>query len=112
MELMDFREYFQEVHGQEPFKWQVRLLKEVLSEGWPSIISLPTSSGKTSVIDIALFSLAVQADLSPSKRTAPVRILYAVDRRVVVDEAYERAMRIKRALEGTKDRSDVLSKVR
>ena len=109
---MDFREYFQEVHGQEPFKWQVRLLKEVLSEGWPSIISLPTSSGKTSVIDIALFSLAVQADLSPSKRTAPVRILYAVDRRVVVDEAYERAMRIKRALEGTKDRSDVLSKVR
>ncbi len=111
MKLEDFKEFFKNVNGYNPFLWQIRLMEEVMSKGWPSIISMPTSAGKTSVLDIALFNLAAQAELSPAERTAPVRIIYIVDRRVVVDEAFERAMRIKRAVEEASEDSGILFSV-
>ncbi len=104
----DFIPFFKEIHGVEPFPWQVRLLREVSTNGWPGTISLPTSSGKTSVIDIAIFSLALQANLPPEKRSAPVRITYVVDRRIVVDEAYDRSVRIKSGLENSISENSVL----
>ena len=57
---------------------------------------LPTASGKTACLDIAVFVLAVQADrLRVNQRiTAPRRIFFVVDRRVIVDEAYERAWQL------------------
>jgi CRISPR-associated endonuclease/helicase Cas3 len=48
------------------------------------------------VLDIALFHLALEAT-SPHRR-ASVRIVLVVDRRTVVDQAFERAQRIKAAL--------------
>src|SRR5579871_902468 len=94
----DFGAFFQEVHGHPPFPWQKRLLAYVAATGeWPNALDLPTGSGKTAAIDIALFHLALQADLGPGRR-APVRIAFVVDRRLVVDDAFERADRIARAL--------------
>jgi CRISPR-associated endonuclease/helicase Cas3 len=49
-------------------------------------LSLPTSAGKTSVIDIAVFALAIQAQRPRFERTAPLRIYFIIDRRIVVDE--------------------------
>lgn len=61
-----------------------------------------TGAGKTAVLDIALFHLALTA--SDAVRTpAPRRIVFAVDRRVIVDQAYNRARKLQRALENTKD---------
>lgn len=95
-----FSEFFHAVHGNDPFPWQNRLLRRVLDarKGWPQAITLPTASGKTSCIDIALFALAVQADLPPESRTAPRRIAFVVDRRIIVDEASARAKKIADAL--------------
>src|SRR5579883_2405345 len=94
----DFDAFFREVHGYPPFPWQKRLLAHVAARGeWPDMLDLPTGSGKTAAIDIALFHLALQADLGPERR-APVRIAFVVDRRLVVDDAFERADRIARAL--------------
>jgi CRISPR-associated endonuclease/helicase Cas3 len=59
---------------------------------------LPTASGKTACLDIALYTLACQAALPPNERTAPRRVAFVVDRRVVVDEAFDRARRIARCL--------------
>ncbi|MEM0141721.1 MAG: type I-U CRISPR-associated helicase/endonuclease Cas3 [Thermoplasmatales archaeon] len=109
MKVDDFIPFFKEIHGVEPFPWQVRLLREVSTNGWPETISLPTSSGKTSVIDIAIFSLALQADLIPEMRSAPVRITYVVDRRIIVDEAYDRSVRIKSCLEDSMSGNRVLA---
>ncbi len=98
-----FREFFREVYrdtqtgyAPEPFPWQVRLAEQVSSvEGgrgsWPDVLALPTGSGKTTCIDIAVFALAAQAHLPTDQRTAPRRIFLVIDRRVVVDEAYEHA---------------------
>jgi CRISPR-associated endonuclease/helicase Cas3 len=61
---------------------------------WPHVIDLPTAAGKTACIDVAIYALAFQAQTEISKRTAPRRIWFVVDRRLVVDEAFERASRI------------------
>lgn len=112
----DFPEFFTALWGEDkpPFAWQQQLSNRVLgdipkrgedkpdfpaSEGqtpempWPKAIAMPTASGKTACMDIALFSLASQAGRMVNKQvlTAPRRIFFVVDRRVIVDEAYERA---------------------
>ena len=94
----DFQAVFEAVHGYRPFPWQRRLAKEVVSGGrWPAALDLPTGTGKTAAIDVALFHLALEADKGPERR-APVRIAFVVDRRIIVDEAAERASRIGEAL--------------
>jgi CRISPR-associated endonuclease/helicase Cas3 len=77
----------------EPFPWQRRLMRLVADErrGWPQVLDLPTGSGKTAVLDIALFHLAIEASRGTVARNAPRRIVMVVDRRTVVDQAYERA---------------------
>jgi CRISPR-associated endonuclease/helicase Cas3 len=94
----DFSAFFNEVHGCEPFPWQARLLRQVAESGaWPSVLDLPTGSGKTAAIDIALFHLALDAERGKQRR-APVRIAFIVDRRLVVDDAFSRARRLEQAL--------------
>ncbi len=94
----DFQAVFETIHGYRPFPWQRRLAKEVVSGGrWPAALDLPTGTGKTAAIDVALFHLALEADKGPERR-APVRIAFVVDRRIIVDEAAERASRIGEAL--------------
>lgn len=94
----DFSTFFQEVHGYPPFPWQKRLLAQVAAKGeWPHTLDLPTGSGKTAAIDIALFHLALEADHFAERR-APVRIAFVVDRRLVVDDAFERARMLEAAL--------------
>src|SRR5690606_1106888 len=93
----DFGTFFRAVHGVDPFPWQRRLAARAATGNWPRMLDLPTGSGKTAAIDIALFALALSAGSQP--RTAPLRIVYVVDRRTVVDQAFERACRIQRALD-------------
>ncbi|MFQ3594351.1 MAG: type I-U CRISPR-associated helicase/endonuclease Cas3, partial [Gemmataceae bacterium] len=92
--LDDFPTYFQELHRRDPYDWQCRLAKQVIEGSWPAAIDLPTGSGKTSCLDIAVFALACQAELPKEKRTAPRRIFFCVNRRVIVDEAHQRAVKI------------------
>jgi len=94
----DFPEVFHAIHGHPPFPWQARLAEQVARDGaWPDALDLPTGSGKTAALDIALFHLALEADRGAG-RTAPVRIAFVVDRRIIVDAAFERAERIADAL--------------
>ena len=103
--IADFPEYFHSVHGFEPFPWQVRLTKSVLDDGhWPEVIDLPTGSGKTAAIDTALFTLAAQPDRFPR------RVVFVIDRRIIVDQVYKRAATIESAL--TQAQGGVLSQIR
>jgi CRISPR-associated endonuclease/helicase Cas3 len=98
----DFPSFFHTLWGYDPFPWQSMLAERVARGAWPSALDLPTASGKTACIEIALYALAAQADLPTAKRTAPRRIWFVVDRRIVVDEAYERANRIAQKLRKAK----------
>ena len=98
--ITQFSDFFQAVHGTDteakrPFRWQERFAEEVLGNGcWPDVIRVPTGCGKTAVLDLAVFDLAMQASRIPGERTAPRRICLVVDRRLVVDEATDHARRI------------------
>lgn len=89
-----FPDFFRELHECDPYPWQRRLAKQVIKGDWPGAIDLPTGSGKTACIDITIFALACQASLPVEQRTAPRRIFFCVNRRVIVDEAHTRARHI------------------
>ena len=59
---------------------------------------MPTGLGKTACLDIAVWWLASQADRQPAERTAPTRIWWVVNRRLLVDSTAEHAERIARVL--------------
>jgi len=65
VDASDFNEFFCELYGYRPFHWQKELMKQVIESGWPSTIDLPTSAGKTAVIDVSIFHLAMEADKPP-----------------------------------------------
>src|SRR4051812_26409252 len=82
-----FETAFNALVGFPPFNWQHRLFRCFVEGHIPSAINLPTGMGKTSVMAIWLIGRAYGAPL-------PRRLVYVVDRRVVVDQASEEAERI------------------
>jgi CRISPR-associated endonuclease/helicase Cas3 len=110
-----FSDFFEAVHTPakapatkraKPFRWQTMLANNVAQAGWPSGISLPTASGKTACLDIAIYCLALSAD---TEHLSPRRVFFVVDRRIVVDEAFRRATKIAQALK--EPRSEVVAEV-
>ncbi len=87
-----FDDFMKVVHQDEErtaFPWQQQLLNELLdrpdddTSPWPTAIDAPTGLGKTSVLDVAVFATAAGLPLR--------RVFFVVDRRIVVDEAYDHA---------------------
>jgi len=93
-EVPEFRDFFKALWECEPFPWQTMLAERVAKGEWPRALNLPTGSGKTACMDIAVWALAAQADRALAERTAPRRIWFVVDRRIVVDEAFRRASQL------------------
>ena len=86
----DFPAFFEGIHCHPPFPWQQRLTQQVLErKTWPKVIDLPTGTGKTAVLDTAIFCLAVAPE------SFPRRTVFVIDRRIVVDQVCERAERIR-----------------
>ncbi len=100
----EFADYFEAIHGVQPFPWQVRLSHQVTETGhWPDTIELPTAAGKTAALDIAVFALALDALKPPPECHALRRIFFCIDRRIVVDEAERRAKLIADHLSEARD---------
>ena len=94
-----FAEFYRAVNGRDPFPWQARLAAEVeRTETWPSI-GVQTGLGKTACLDVAVWWLASQGDRPPAERTAPTRIWWVVNRRLLVDSTAEHAERLASLLE-------------
>jgi CRISPR-associated endonuclease/helicase Cas3 len=90
--LPSFDEVYAAANGREAFPWQRRLVGDVLAEGWPTVLDLPTGVGKTSALDIALYCLAAAPERMPR------RIVLVVDRRIVVDQGAQHARALLRKL--------------
>lgn len=112
--ISDFAAFFRALYKRRPFQWQQHLAAQVCTGQWPDYIKLPTSSGKTAVIDIAVFALAYQAakeNRLAAGRGAPRRIFFVVDRRIIVNEAYQRAHAMAKKLRDALAPQDVTSHV-
>lgn len=92
-----FAEFVRAVHGHSPFPWQQRMADLLLAGTPPQSITVPTGLGKTSVLDAWVWTLAQQADMGAA-RQVPTRAAFVVDRRVIVDAAFEHANVLSRAL--------------
>ncbi len=101
--LPSFPAFFRALWGYGPFPWQTMLAERIVAGQWPRAVDLPTATGKTACIDAAIYALASQVDRLIAERTAPRRIWFVVDRRIVVDEAFERASTIAEKLAEAKD---------
>lgn len=98
----EFPAFFRAVHDgkRELFPWQARLAEQVFETGcWPERLSAPTGAGKTAVLEIAVFHLALEAARG-AERKAPLRIAFVVDRRLVVDAAHGAAEHLADRLAG------------
>lgn len=105
LSIDDFSAFHRAVHdGHGPFDWQCQLLGQVVAEQkWPRILDLPTGTGKTTCIDIAVFALAIDAASPARERWCPRRIAMIVDRRVVVDQAAARGHKLLATLTSSRD---------
>lgn len=98
-ELPTFETFYRQLHGRDPFPWQIALADRVVGEGWPELLDLPTGTGKTSALDVALYALAARPDVTPR------RIVLVVDRRIVVDQGAEHARSIRKKLISSESRA-------
>ncbi len=77
---LEFEPLFAALTDHPAYPWQQRLFDLFLTSEIPGDINLPTGSGKTSIMAVWLISLATGAPV-------PRRLVWVVDRRVVVDQA-------------------------
>ncbi|HTW34717.1 MAG TPA: type I-U CRISPR-associated helicase/endonuclease Cas3 [Rhizomicrobium sp.] len=87
-----FQVNFFRLTGHWPMRWQCRLFGQLLNGKIPAALDLPTGLGKTSVMAIWLIALAEQAAACAVR--LPRRLVYVVDRRTVVDQATDEALKL------------------
>ncbi|TVS77665.1 type I-G CRISPR-associated helicase/endonuclease Cas3g [Mycobacterium helveticum] len=95
----DFDAYFAEVNdGYKPFAWQRRLFDKLAQTGrWPDRLVAPTGAGKSSVVDIHIFAVALSATGEIAR--VPRRLALVVNRRALVDNQAQRATKIRESLD-------------
>ncbi len=76
---IDFERSFKDLTGYEPFPWQEELYRRIEGDSYPSVCTIPTGLGKTSVIAVWLIALSNEIKV-------PRRLVYIVNRRTVVDQ--------------------------
>ena len=99
--VASFPDFLRALRGYEPFPWQAAFAQRLVDGETPDILDVPTGLGKTSVLHCWAYALAAQA--RTAERTLPVRLCFVVDRRLIVDSAYEEARALAGALERAQD---------
>lgn len=83
----------------KPFRWQQELYEKLSQGCCPAQINLPTGLGKTSLMQLWLLALAEQVCCGGVENVQlPRRLVWVVDRRVVVDQATADAEQIREKL--------------
>lgn len=90
--MFNFRGCFKALTGNDPFDWQEKLFQRFISGDFPDACDVPTGLGKTHVMTIWLIALAWW--LKQPVRKLPLRLVYVVDRRVIVDQATDEAEKL------------------
>lgn len=94
-ELQAFRTAFAQLKGDPsftPYPWQERLFLEMSAGKIRSGLDIPTGLGKTSIIEIWLLAHLL------GKTKPPMRLIYVVNRRTIVDQATDIANDLKESV--------------
>lgn len=93
MSALTFNKFFRLINGREPFPWQARAAEQLAIRS-TFVVAVPTGLGKSAMVDAAIWA---------ATQGAWRRIAFVVDRRIVVDAVYDRAMHIAKCLTDTQD---------
>ncbi len=80
---IQFDAAFEALTGHPPFPWQRRLFERLAGGGACDALDVPTGLGKTSVIHVWLLAHL----LGNASSRPPLRLVYVVNRRTIVDQA-------------------------
>lgn len=97
-----------------PYPWQREFATRSAANRPPETVAVPTGCGKTTVVEALVWALARQAERPALKRTVGVRLVWAIDRRILVDEVFSQADRLAELLNASwkaGDSSDPLFEV-
>lgn len=80
-------------------QWMRRMFSEIIDERPPALVDLPTGSGKTDLVVIWLLALAWHGQNRGAAKPIPRRLLWVVNRRVLVQQVFRIADELKKKLE-------------
>ncbi|MHB1537115.1 MAG: type I-G CRISPR-associated helicase/endonuclease Cas3g [Solirubrobacteraceae bacterium] len=109
--MISFADFLRRAHGADikPYSWQARLAERCAEGEPPPAVAVPTGAGKTVTVDALVWALACQAERPAAQRTVGIRIVWAIDRRILVDEVHEHAASLAATLaQALEDRDDAL----
>jgi CRISPR-associated helicase Cas3 len=109
------REFFETHYSrlrrlQSPMQWMARMFDDVVDGHHPCLVDLPTGAGKTELVVIWLLALAWYGKDCAHRRSVPRRLVWIVNRRVLVQQVFEIAKELAEKLAVTG--SDKLKEVR
>lgn len=76
---------FQSLAGVAPYQWQQEAFRRLIASDIPDRIKAPTAAGKSMILATFVAALATQA--ASGKISLPRRLVFVVNRRVLVDDA-------------------------
>lgn len=100
----EYGDFVEEMFGYRPYKWQEEMSERLFAGAPPSRVDVEAGMGKSSVVEAWVWAFAKQRSeilagtRERSARTAPMRLHFVVDRRVIVDEVHDRAEKIQALL--------------
>jgi CRISPR-associated endonuclease/helicase Cas3 len=89
---LNFTDCFKQLTENNPFDWQERLFGKFVNGDLPDSCDIPTGLGKTATM--AVWLIALGCLLREKARTLPLRLVYVVDRRVIIDQATDEAEKL------------------
>ncbi len=113
IEVPSFKDFYCALTGRNPYLWQQDLAQQVLCDAgaWPDTVEVPTGLGKSSAISIALW-LLIQRCAGRTDISAPTRIWYVTNRRLLVNRAFDDATVYAQKIHGADDPDSVLGVAR
>lgn len=106
----EFEYLFEQLTHRKPYPWQAQLYRDLMADQWPTHVQAPTGAGKTSLMAVWLIALCQQAREGPATKL-PRRLVWVVNRRVVVDQATTVAERLAQKASEMPELKELLEKL-
>lgn len=88
-----FESNYAALREQPPMRWMRRLFLK-LTDGWhPNLVDLPTGTGKTDLVVVWVLALAWYGLHKATNKPVPIRLVWVVNRRVLVQQVFRLANR-------------------
>ena len=106
MNFISFSDFFFSVHGFYPYQWQKDVQEFHYDNGFfPDSVSCPTGMGKTALVDIHIYNLALST--SRGRKDIPHKLVMAVERQSIVNGISSHVLRLCSAINNSQPEDEL-----